>query len=174
MDLPDSIQLRPTRPEDLDFVLGAENAPENACYISQWPRSRHLSAIASKDEAHLVVETQQAQPIGYVLIQHLNSPKRNLRLRRLVITEKGKGYGKQTVQLILRRAFITYGAHRLWLDVKPENHRAKAVYAQAGFVYAGKLPANNPDSIDSESMEIMAILPTRLGFFVPNSLGRES
>ena len=31
--------LRRTREADLDFVLAAENDPENVPYVSQWPRA---------------------------------------------------------------------------------------------------------------------------------------
>ena len=39
------IQLRRTLAADLDFVLEAENAPENRGFVSQQPRAEHLAYL---------------------------------------------------------------------------------------------------------------------------------
>lgn len=56
-----------------------------------------------------------------------------------MITEKTRGYGKATVEMVKQLAFETYNAHRLWLDVKVQNKLAQAVYKKAGFVVEGIL-----------------------------------
>ena len=55
------------------------------------------------------------------------------------MTEKGRGYGRATLALAIERAFEEHGAHRLWLDVKPHNERARSLYRSAGFVEEGML-----------------------------------
>lgn len=151
------VRLRPTQLADLNYVLAAENAPENAVYIRQWSRDRHAAVIAAQDYAHFILEAN-GQPVGYAILQDLTNPDQSVMLRRLVVTEKGKGYGKQALQLILHQVFDTYNAHRLWLDVKLDNDRAKALYAKVGFVYEGCLRESLKTPTGFESMEIMSIL----------------
>lgn len=151
------VRLRPTQLADLDYVLTAENAPENAIYIRQWSRDRHTAVIAAADEAHFTLEVN-GQPVGYAILEDLANPDQSVLLRRLVVTEKGKGYGRQALRLIAQAAFETYNAHRLWLDVKPTNDRAKALYVKTGFVYEGCLRESLKTPNGFESMEIMSML----------------
>jgi diamine N-acetyltransferase len=75
-----------------------------------------------------------------------------------VITEKGRGYGKGTVKLVKRLAFENYKAHRLWLDVKEQNHRARTVYKSAGFTVEGILRECLSSVNGYESLVVMSIL----------------
>ena len=43
------------------------------------------------------------------------------------------------MRAIKRHAFDSLSAHRLWLDVKEDNARARAVYEKEGFRYEGTL-----------------------------------
>jgi diamine N-acetyltransferase len=43
------------------------------------------------------------------------------------------------LRLVKAAAFDELGAHRLWLDVKPFNDRARALYRSEGFVEEGVL-----------------------------------
>ncbi len=56
----------------------------------------------------------------------------SIEFMRIVVTDKGKGYGRATVSTVKRHAFDDLSAHRLWLDVKAHNTRARAVYEKAG------------------------------------------
>ena len=47
---------------------------------------------------------------------------------------------KRTIESLIKGgAFDELGAHRLWLDVKPFNDRARALYRSEGFVEEGVL-----------------------------------
>ncbi len=50
------IRLRRTTPEDLDFVLRAEQHEEHRPFIIAWPRAQHQEALANADLAHLICE----------------------------------------------------------------------------------------------------------------------
>lgn len=60
--------------------------------------------------------------------------------------------------MIEKLAFETYHAHRLWLDVKIQNHRAQAVYSGAGFVVEGTLRECLKSGDEFESLIIMSML----------------
>jgi RimJ/RimL family protein N-acetyltransferase len=139
--LTNPIQLRPTVPADLAFVVAAENAPENKPYIFQWPAEKHLAALANPDVAHLVVETAGPDPrlVGYAIVNGLENRHRSQELMRFVITEKGQGFGKAALEEIKRLAFEEWRAHRLWLDVIDHNLRAQGLYTAVGFQREGVL-----------------------------------
>ena len=151
------IELRPTRPADLAWVLAAEQHFENAPYVGQWSRARHEEAIAAKDEAHLVVE-QTHQPVGYVILTGLENPHLAINLRRIVVVEKGNGYGRQILQWVKAFAFDTLSWHRLWLDVLVSNQRAQSLYKSEGFVVEGRLRDSWQTASGYEDMLIMSML----------------
>jgi RimJ/RimL family protein N-acetyltransferase len=96
--------------------------------------------------------------VGYVILAGLIDANQSVEFRRIVITDKGKGYGKQTVEHVKKLAFETYNAHRLWLDVKGQNHRAQAIYQVAGFVIEGTLRECLKSENGYDSLVIMSIL----------------
>lgn len=93
--------------------------------------------------AHQASVVQPAKPktqsVGYLILDDISDPHNNIQIRRIVVTEKGQGYGRQSLRLAKKLVFETYGAYRLWLDVKPYNSRAKSLYESEGFVVEGTL-----------------------------------
>ena len=158
------ITLRATQIADLEYVLAAEYSPENSPYINQWSREQHINLFSQADAAHLIVEADPAtQPdklekVGYVILQGLTNPHGSIELRRLVITQKGQGYGRGAIELIKKMAFHQYHAHRLWLDVKDFNYRAQSLYKSTGFVLEGTFRECLKTDRGYESLQIMSIL----------------
>lgn len=132
------IVLRPTRLSELPFILTAEQHSENAPYIGQWTQAQHQAAIAGADSAHLIAADHH-RPVGYALLTGLENPHRAINLQRIVVTEKGQGYGRQILRWVKAFAFGTLGCHCLWLDVVASNQRAKSLYESEGFVSEGIL-----------------------------------
>ena len=52
---------------------------------------------------------------------------------------RGKGYGQDALQLILRYAFFELNLHRVGLDVNSNNPRAIRAYEKAGFKHEGEM-----------------------------------
>ncbi|MFM7427667.1 MAG: GNAT family N-acetyltransferase [Elainella sp.] len=152
------VGLHKTTAADLDYVLQAEHDHQNRQYIIPWPREQHLQAMANPDMAHLIVWDQTR--VGYVILAGLLDPNQSLEFCRLVITEKGRGYGRATVERVKRLASETYRAHRLWLDVKAQNQRAQTVYRAAGFVTEGTLRECLKSAAGYESLIIMSMSDT--------------
>jgi RimJ/RimL family protein N-acetyltransferase len=132
------VSVRASTLDDLAFVMAAERAPDNAPFVLQWPRERHVEVTTDLSCAHWIVE-QGGRPAGYLILLDLFNPHGSLQFRRLVVTEKGRGIGRAAVRLVKAAAFERYGAHRLWLDVMEHNRRAQALYASEGFVREGTL-----------------------------------
>jgi diamine N-acetyltransferase len=132
----DSISIRKTTGADLDFVLAAENADENSPHVAQWTREQHIAAFGSEDILHVIIEAD-GKAVGYAILAGRMEANKAIELRRIVIVEKGRGLGKASVQLFKKLAFQELKAHRLWLDVREYNTRARNLYKSLGFVEEG-------------------------------------
>jgi diamine N-acetyltransferase len=153
------IQIRPTQVDDLAFVLQAEHDPANASFVEQSSHDRHVAALSDSDFAHRIVERRSdAQPVGYIILVGLKNPHQSLEFRRLVITDKGHGYGRAAVRFVKQVAFEQYHAHRLWLDVRAHNRRAQQLYQSEGFVIEGTLRECVKVEDHFESLAIMSLL----------------
>ena len=151
-----SVWLRPTVETDLEFVLAAEK--DGAPFVSQWTREEHQAALKNSDIDHLIVALAEHQSVGYLILAGLDSPHRSLELKRLVITDQNKGYGSIALRLLLKHAFLKCSAHRVWLDVKDYNHKAKSVYKKQGFVVEGILRECLKTKDGFESLIVMSML----------------
>lgn len=133
------VRLRPTTADDLEWVLAAERHEENRDFVGQWGVEQHVAALNDPDIRHLVVELPAGEAVGYTILRGLSGPHDSIVLQRLLITDKGRGYGRAALGAIKRLAFEELGAHRLWLDVMEHNHRARRLYESEGFVREGTL-----------------------------------
>ncbi len=155
----ETIKCRDTLSADLEYVKAAESDAENSRFVSQWSIEQHLHAIGDEDQMHITLEdSNSGKRVGYVLMAGLKNNNKSIELRRIVITEKGKGYGRQVLNLIQEYTFETIGAHRLWLDVKTFNQRARDLYKSTGFVEEGTLRESMLYNGQYDSMVIMSIL----------------
>ncbi len=153
------VVLRPTAERDLDFVLRAEGNEEDRPYIGRWPRERHLAAVAREDEEHLILERGgDRSPVGYAILAGLADPGKSVCLKRLMVAEKGRGYGRAALRLLKERAFGGLGAHRLWLDTFEHNARARGLYESEGFVAEGVLRDAFWTEEEHRSLVVMSIL----------------
>lgn len=135
-----TLAFRWTMESDLDAVLQLESEKENRSFILPWTHQQHRDACSDPDLAHLVIETKQEHRlVGFLLLAGREGTHRSIEFRRIVIAEKGKGYGKEALGLVKQIVFEQWNAHRLWLDVFDFNQRARHVYASQGFVEEGLL-----------------------------------
>jgi diamine N-acetyltransferase len=152
------LRLRPTREDDLDYVVAAEADPDNAPFLAPSPREVHLEFLRDPRQRHMIAEADR-RAVGFVLLR-LHPENRAVELRRLAVTEKGRGHGRAALRLVMAQAFKQYGAHRLWLDVKPQNERALSLYRSAGFVEEGVLRDALFYGDRFESLVVMSVLLT--------------
>lgn len=153
-----SLQLRLTTAEDLNYVIETEGHADSREYVFAWPLVRHLEAIGNEDEIHLIIQNHEQKRIGYIILRGCSNPNDSIELIRINISDQGKGYGKQAIRLIQEYVFLHLHAHRLWLDVKETNTRAKHVYESAGFVVEGTLRECIKTNEAYESLTLMGIL----------------
>ena len=134
------IRLRKTTADDLEFVIAAEREPENRKYVGQWDHDKHLVSLENEQLGHYILERDSdSKPVGYIILAGIGGQDRSIEFRRLVVTEKGKGYGRDSLNLVKRLSFESLAANRLWLDVREHNRRALNLYISVGFTREGLL-----------------------------------
>jgi diamine N-acetyltransferase len=152
------LTLRPTTEDDLDFVLATETDPDVSRWVTAQSREHHLEVIGSPNEEHLVFTDADGRPVGYVILTGLRDINSSIEVRRIAVTERGRGIGREALRLVVDRCFDEHGAHRVWLDVKPGNERARRVYSGLGFVYEGTLRDAIRDGDGWDALELMSVL----------------
>ena len=144
---------------DLEFVVSLEQDPVNLPYITPWERTQHEAAIRFPDFRHFIVEGGATyDAVGFVILIGCRSQHRSLELKRMVVRSKGQGYGRGALRMVKKISFDDLGAHRLWLDVKKPNLRAKALYDSEGFVVEGELRESVRVAGGFESLVVMSML----------------
>ena len=117
----------------------AAEASENARqWVSPATEERHRRALADPAVLQLIVE-EDGRPVGHVLLTGLERAAMGIEFRRYVVWEQGRGIGSAALPLVLEHCFDDLGTHRVWLDVMPDNVRARRVYEDAGFREEGVL-----------------------------------
>lgn len=146
------LTLRPTTSGDLHDVVGWESEPGTAVWLADTGHAWHAHALSDPDQEHLI-GLDSGVPIGFVVLAGVRTGK-TIELRRMVVSgaHRGTGRGRALLRAALARAYDRGGARGVWLDVKPANVRARALYESAGFVAtetrAGAIP--EPDGTRSD------------------------
>ena len=152
------IHLRATTTDDLDFVIQSGEDQDTRPFILPWTREQHAAALVDPDLRHLIIEHPTSGPVGFVLLAGFTSGHDRLEFRRIVVTDKCKGIGRAAVRAIKRLAFVQHRAHRLWLDVKQQNHRARRLYESEGFVVEGTMRECLKVESGYDSLVVMSML----------------
>ncbi|MBI5825548.1 MAG: GNAT family N-acetyltransferase [Chloroflexi bacterium] len=146
------IRLRAVEREDVANFHEWVNDPEVtrglAMYLpmSMADEENWFHSLASRDQKvrPLAIEIHKGK--GWKLIGNcgafdLNSVNRSAELGIMIgdKSEWNKGYGAETMTLLLRHCFETLNLNRVSLRVYTENIRAVRSYEKAGFVLEGRL-----------------------------------
>ena len=156
---PVRVRLRPTMQSDLEFVVSLEHDEANLPFITPWERTQHEAAIRFPDFRHFILEGGPGlDAVGFLILIGCRSQHQSLELKRMVVQTKGQGYGRAALRVVKKVAFDDLGAHRLWLDVKKRNTRAKALYDSEGFIVEGELRESVKVAGGFESLIVMSML----------------
>ena len=153
------VRLRPTMQSDLEFVLSLERDPENLPYITPWEKIQHEAAIRFPDFRHFIIETGEGlEPGGFLILIGCRNQHHSIELKRMVVRDKNRGYGRAALRVAKKIAFDDLVAHRFWLDIKKRNMRARSLYDSEGFVFEGELREAVKVSDGYDSLVVMSML----------------
>ena len=96
--------------------------------------------------------------VGEVILHDIRSPHNRMEIWKIAVAAPGKGVGRKALELAVDRCFDVHGAHRVWLDLKLYNDRARRVYEALGFVSEGIARDSYLYEGEYESLEIMSVL----------------
>jgi RimJ/RimL family protein N-acetyltransferase len=99
-----------------------------------------LEKLQREEEGFIVYEKEGNTKIGYALLMDKDLYNREASLA-LVIGKKvnrGKGFGKEAIQLLMKHGFIGLNLESLFLEVFEYNSAAIKLYEGVGFKYVGK------------------------------------
>ena len=127
---------------DIEWIIAQESDEENRKFVWIGTREEHRAEIA--DPAHLLLvfrEKDDGEKVGYALV-HLDFKSERFELRRIVIALKNRGYGRESIEALMKYAFETLRFNRFWLDVYPDNTVGIALYESLGLHRDGVLRQN--------------------------------
>ncbi len=136
---PAPLVVRAATPADLPRILAEEARGRDGGFILGNDEAAHRRMLADPDVEYRVYCGGDGGWLGNVILRGLTAPLRAIELKRIVVAEPGRGTGSAIMRDVMRHAFATLGAHRLWLDSVGDNRRAHAVYRRLGFVQEGCL-----------------------------------
>ena len=154
------LQIRKATMADLDFIMELEYDPENLKFIVPFDRDVHTKIIeegkASMDV--IVEEIETKEPVGYLLINGLTTPAKELEWTHVIIAKKGMGYGHEAMKLLTAWGFDDLKFHRAWLDCKDYNARALHLYESEGLQREGLIRETILTNGVYENLVILGIL----------------
>lgn len=153
-----ALDIHLTTIQDLTFVLTIEKSESNRAFIGQWSIEEHTAAINDPNILHLTLKDSSGKRVGNIIVTGLQDPHLTVCIKRIVIHTKGLGYGKLSLRLLTDWIFKHTQTHRLWLDVRDHNHRARHVYESSGFILEGTLRECVKVGEHFESLHILSIL----------------
>ena len=151
------LDIQPATADDLSFVFEAESAPANRRYVIPWTREQHEAAVEDPNLQHWIVKGGD-RPLGYIILAGLQNPNQSIEMRRIVITEKGQGFGRRAIKLAIGYIFDELKAHRFWVEVKDFDVRTLHLYRSLGFFEEGKLRDSYRGANGFESLVILSML----------------
>ncbi len=160
---PRDANLRPMREADLDAVMRIEER----AYPFPWTRGIMRDCL-NAGYAMWVQEARDDGIVGYGVLSIAVGEAHVLNLCTAPGHE-GRGLGQRMLQALLRIA-RGGGAQRVFLDVRPSNPRAIALYERSGFNEIGRRPRYYPAADHGREDAIvmaMELLPDDLGRMPP-------
>ena len=160
---PRDANMRPMREADLDAVMRIEER----AYPFPWTRGIMRDCL----QAGYAMWVQEARDDGIVGYGVLSIAVGEAHVLNLCTApgHEGRGLGQRMLQALLRIA-RGGGAQRVFLEVRPSNPRAIALYERSGFNEIGRRPRYYPAADHGREDAIvmaMELLPDDLGRMPP-------
>lgn len=125
--------------KDIDLILELENHKDNRNFVWQGTYEEHLSEINDENSMLVVFKRKDDNKIVGYSLSHINFKSEVFELKRIVISDKGKGFGRETLLAIIKYCFETLKCNRFWLDVYPDNEKGINLYKSVGMHHDGTL-----------------------------------
>lgn len=108
-----------------------------------------------------IVEKSSKNPLGKIDITNIDPINDSLNIAIIYLADeaaRGKGYGTESMEALLRHAFEELGTHRVTVSHFPDDKVASNLYTKLGFRTEGILKLAGKRSNEYFDMELRAIL----------------
>lgn len=137
--------LRPFHPNDAETILGWCKDKQA---FRKWSADRYKDFPAKREDMMEQYKGDNMYPltavvgeniIGHVLLRFLSEDKTLVRLGFVIVddTKRGMGYGKQMLQMVIKKAKEEFGVQKITLGVFDNNPSAFHCYDSLGFKVIG-------------------------------------
>lgn len=133
--------------KDIYTIIDMELDKTNSDFVWSGTYDEHRQEIHSPDSLLYIFKKKEQtnKIVGFALCK-LDFKSEIFELRRIVVTEKGIGYGKEVMSALLKHAFESYSVNRFWLDVYPDNYKGIQLYESLNLHKDGVLRQNYKSS----------------------------
>jgi [ribosomal protein S18]-alanine N-acetyltransferase len=145
----DATVLRPMREADLPAVM----AIEQRAYAFPWTQGVFRDCLLANHPSWVLVEGGHI--IGYAVLSVAADEAHVLNVCTSPDVQ-GRGHGRRLLRALLQLA-RGRGAHRVFLEVRPSNASAIALYHTEGFNEIGRRPRYYPARDGREDALVMAL-----------------
>lgn len=149
MSSPQSLRFAPMNEADLDWVV----AQENLLYAFPWTRGNFADSLASAHRAWMLFDDNQ--PVGYVVLMTVVDEAHLLNIA-IAPDRQGAGLGRYLLEFALDDV-RSVGANQLFLEVRPSNSAALALYQRLGGTEIGRRKAYYPAATGREDAVVMRL-----------------
>jgi RimJ/RimL family protein N-acetyltransferase len=141
------VVLRAVEREDLRWiwVLRNDETVESLAYGPPTPRSMAeseawLEALQAERDSWMFVVDVDGEAVGLAYLRDVDPVSRRAEIGiALNAGTLGKGYGTDTMRVLLRHAFDDLNLHRITVDMLATNERAYRMCRTCGFAEEGRL-----------------------------------
>ena len=137
------VRVRPALPAELARFTSFERAEDAAPFVNTYTPAEHARMHARDGVTYLSIE-RAGELDGFVLLV-LDPDGESVELPRIVVVEKDRGTGQAALAAAELFCASELGRRRIWLDVAPQNARAKHIYRELGYVPFEAPPGADPD-----------------------------
>lgn len=149
------VSIRPAVPGDLAALLAVEQASFGADAFSR----RQMRYLMTRAKGAFFIALRQGVPAGYISVL-ASARHRHGRIYSLAVDAAFRGQG--VAEALLDRALDFARARSLrsvFLEVRPENKAAAALYGKKGFVKRAVIPDYYHDGGSADSMVLLFTRP---------------
>ena len=135
-----TLRVRRADLSDLNFILNLQAVPENLKFIVPFDEKFHTKILTSDcaEKMDVIIEERETNlPVGYFMLSELDNAHNKVEITQGIIDKKGRGYGRETFNLLLKWSFDVKNFHRVFLDCKEYNSVALHLYESLGFKREG-------------------------------------
>ncbi len=148
-DTTPELNLRPMRLNDVEAVL----AVEQAIYPYPWSAGNFRDAVRSGNSCWLA--EMDGDLLGYAVLLAAADEAQLLNLGVASVFQR-QGWGRRLLEFALAEA-RRLGTGKMFLEVRPSNLAALALYRRAGFVQVGRRRDYYPAAVGREDALVLSL-----------------